>query len=486
MKQTYFKLAMAIFLIASCYTIYGATASVAITNPQDSAVLAGTVDITAVIDGQAKKGVTFFIDNVQVGVDKKSPYVFNWDTTLYSEGIHSLKVRAEDRHHQGIEDFITVTVRNNEPPFGEMTTPIDGSTVYGVIPVTGWALDDVEVVSVKIYRESDQGLVYIWDAAFVEGARPDIAEQYPDYPNNERAGWAYSLMTGLFPDGGNSTYTIHAIATDGHGIDTTLGTRTIHCDNANAVKPFGSFFRPGHGETISGNYMNVGWALTPQPNTIPYDGSTITVFFDGVNIGNPVYNVYREEIAYAFQGYNNSEGAGGYIYIDTTQYENGIHTLGWIVVDDAGNTESVGNRYIKIENPVPASMQRRMEESIAPGDPGKPGLNITDPVAVRKGYNEESTMENRYPGKDGIITVEIEEMERLVLHFFDNRIYTAHSLESGELAGLPAGSSVDKENGIFYWQPGPGTIGTFSTVFVIGKDTSTLKKYPVIITISNR
>jgi len=483
MKQKYFKLAMVILFTASCYTIYGETASVVITNPQDSAVLSGTVDVTAVIDGQAKKKVTFFIDNVEVYVDKKSPYVFNWDTTLYSEGIHSLKVQAEDRHNQTIEHVITVTVKNNQPPFGEIATPIDDSTVYGVVPVTGWALDDVEVVSVKIYRESAQGLILIGDAAFVEGARPDIEQQYPDYPNNERAGWAYSFITGLLPDDGNSTYTIHAIATDSHGAGTTLGTRTIHCDNANATEPFGSFFRPGHGETISGNYMNVGWALTPQPNTIPYDGSTITVFFDGVNIGNPFYNVYREEIAYAFQGYNNSEGAGGYIYIDTTQYQNGVHTLGWIVVDDAGNSESIGFRYIKIENPVPASVQSRMEESISPGDLGKPELNITRPVGIRKGYNETSAIENRYPGENGVITVEIEEMERLVLHFFDNGIYTAKSLVSGELVGLPAGSGVDKENGIFYWQPGPGTVGTFSTVFVTGKDTSTLKKYPVIITI---
>jgi hypothetical protein len=483
MKQKYFKLAMAILLIASCYTIYGATASVSITNPQDSAILSGTVDITAVIDGRAKKRVAFFIDNVQVGVDKKSPYVFTWDTTLYSEGIHSVKVQAMDRHQQTIEDIITVTVKNNQPPFGEMDTPINNSTVYGVIPVTGWALDDVEVVSVSIYRESAQGLIKIWDASFVEGIRPDIAQEYPGYPNNERAAWAYSLMTGLFPDKGNSTYTIHAIATDSHGAETTLGTRTIHCDNANSTKPFGSFFRPDHGATASGNYMNTGWALTPQPNTIPYDGSTITAFLDGVNIGHPFYNIWREEIAHAFQGYNNSEGAGGYIYIDTTQYQNGIHTLSWIVVDDAGNSGSVGTRYFKIENPVPVSMQNSMEASITPGDLGKLELNITDPVAVRKGHNEKSAITNSYPGENGAITIEIEEMERLVLHFFDNGIYTANSLESGELAGLPVGSSVDKEKGIFYWQPGPGAVGAFSTVFVTGKDTSTFKKYPVIITI---
>lgn len=487
MNQKFFKLIMTIFFVASCFTIYGANAAITITSPRDSAIVAGTVDITAAIDGQTKKKVTFFIDNIEVFADKKSPYVFNWDTTAYTDGIHGLKVQVKDSNQQYLTDIISVTVKNNQPPFGEIATPLDDTTVYGVIPVTGWALDDVEVVSIKIYRESEQGLILIGDAAWVEGARPDIAELYPDYPNNHKAGWAYSFITGLLPDDGNSTYTIHAIASDAHGIETTLGIRTIHCDNANATKPFGSFFRPGHGETIVGNYMNVGWALTPQPNTIPYDGSTITVYFDGVNIGHPFYNVYREEIAYAFQGYNNSEGAGGYIYIDTTQYENGVHTLSWMVTDDAGNSESIGTRYIKIENPeseVSAASQVNLGNGISPADRRKLKQNIHEPIGIARGYNETSTIRYGYPGENGIITINIREMERLVLHFFDNGIYTANGLESGKLTGLPVGSSVDNERGIFYFQPGPGTVGMFPTLFITGNNGSTLKEYRVNIIIT--
>jgi hypothetical protein len=54
--------------------------------------------------------------------------------------------------------------------------------------VSGWALDDMEVVSVKIYRLEGDGKVYIGDAVFVEGARPDVEQAYPGYPNNNRAG----------------------------------------------------------------------------------------------------------------------------------------------------------------------------------------------------------------------------------------------------------------------------------------------------------
>ena len=35
-----------------------------------------------------------------------------------------------------------------------------------------------------------------------------------------------------------------------------------------------------------------------------------------------------------------------------------------------------------------------------------------------------------------------------------------------QLRELPIGSTLDKENGIFYWQPGPGFIGEYRFVFI--------------------
>ena len=69
------------------------------------------------------------------------------------------------------------------PPFGTFETPINGSTVASSIPVTGWALDDSGIASVKIYRQQGGNLLYIGSATLVEGARPDVAAAYPQYPN---------------------------------------------------------------------------------------------------------------------------------------------------------------------------------------------------------------------------------------------------------------------------------------------------------------
>ncbi|UCH96064.1 MAG: right-handed parallel beta-helix repeat-containing protein, partial [Candidatus Aminicenantes bacterium] len=96
--------------------------------------------------------------------------------------------------------------------FGSFETPLDGSTVSSSIPVTGWALDDIGVENVKIFRGNTGSLVYIGDAVFVEGARPDVEQAYPHYPMNYKAGWGYMMLTNFLPNGGNGTFKIHAIA----------------------------------------------------------------------------------------------------------------------------------------------------------------------------------------------------------------------------------------------------------------------------------
>ncbi len=241
-------------------------------------------------------------------------------------------------------------------PFGSLDNPVDGSAVSGTVQITGWTLDDVEVANVKIYRIEGASLVYIGDGAFVEGARPDVAADFPYYPNSQKAGWSYSLVTNSLPDGGNSSYPIQVIATDNEGNQITLGTSTIHCDNANAVKPFGNIDTPAQGGAVSGaSYTNSGWVLTPPTDTIPIhtiptDGSTIHVYIDGVNVGHPIYNIYRSDIATLFPGYANSNGAGASFTFDTTAYTDGVHTIQWTATDDAGNSDGIGSRYFNIQN----------------------------------------------------------------------------------------------------------------------------------------
>jgi len=388
---------------------------------------------------------------------------------------------------------ITLTVyqpRSTAPPFGEYSTPIDGSTVSSSIPVTGWVLDDIGVESVKIYRGEGKSLIYIGDAVFVEGARPDIEVAFPGYPLNYRAGWGYMMLTNFLPNGGNGTFPIHAVATDTEGQQVSLGVKTIIVDNANAVKPFGAIDTPTQGGAAAGrDFINWGWVLTPQPNTIPTDGSTINVWIDGVDLGHPTYNIYRSDIAQFFPGYNNSSGAAGYFKLDTTAYANGIHTIQWTAADNAGNSDGIGSRYFAIQNTntnignisgvlsrgrggLPSCSLDSLD-SLNSQDIQDIHLNFSpdEPIAVKKGFNETTEPREIYPDENGSITIEIKELQRIEIHLQATQelfpsYYIGRQVVGQQLRPLPIGSSLDRAKGIFSWQPGPGFVGNYRLVFI--------------------
>jgi hypothetical protein len=386
----------------------------------------------------------------------------------------------------------TGLLEEKDPPFGSFDTPIDGSTVVSSIAVTGWALDDSGIEKVEIFRGQGNNLVYIGDAYLVEGARPDVAEAFPGYPNNTRAGWGYMMLTNFLPNSGSGTFVIHAIATDTVGKTTTLGTKTIICDNANAVKPFGAIDTPTQGGAASGSgFVNWGWVLTPQPNHIPTDGSTINVFVDGVNLGHPTnYNIYRSDIAALFPGYENSNRAAGYFYLDTTAYENGVHTIQWTATDNAGNTDGIGSRYFNIQNTGGSSRTAvSIDECF--------GLNVelsripvdfSEPPGIKRSYRQDSKLENIYPDEKGFVNIEIKELERIEIRLgalqADPGRYSGYQVVGGKLKPLPIGATLNAARGVFYWQPGPGFIGEYRFVFIKEVQAGGFKKQNIKIVIN--
>ncbi len=382
----------------------------------------------------------------------------------------------------------------NIPPFGSFDSPVDGAAVSGSIAVTGWALANRGIDNVKIYREEGSTLVYVGDAVFVKGARPDVAAAYPFYASSEKAGWGYMLLTNFLPNSGNGTFVLHAIATDLVGNTTTLGTKTIYCDNAHAVKPFGAVDTPGQGGTASGsNFINWGWVLTPQPNYIPTDGSTINVYVDGVNIGHPTYNMYRSDIANLFPGYANSNGAIGYFYLNTTGYFNGVHTIQWTATDSAGNTDGIGSRYFNIDNVIASgSSVQSANDIFSYKRINGTGLEISSFNLIEPQLKLNSRSAKAQWGADPVLASDTgdihkfigKELEPVEIPLGDNISgVQGYLLVNNRLRDLPVGSTLDARTGKFYWSPGPGFLGTYSFVFEIKNSDGQDYKKSVEITL---
>ena len=365
-------------------------------------------------------------------------------------------------------------------PFGSFDSPADGDVVSGSIAVTGWVLDDIAMKSVKIYVEQGGGLLYVGDANFVEGARPDREEAYPDHPNNSKAGWGYMMLTHFLPGGGNGTYTLHAIATDRTGKSTTLGINTIMCDNANAVKPFGAIDTPTQGGVAFGSDFAIwGWALTPPSGSPACEilASGINVWVGGVvdgelqpqtNLGHPTYDLPRPDIAALFPGYANTDGAGGYFELDTTAYEDGIYTLQWTVTDSCGRTDGIGSRYFCITNGGDLFESASSKVTgLNTGDISSIPVNQQDPVKIKKGFAKDRPYIT--PAVENDITyIEIRELERIEVHLQGSPLsqYSGYLVCGNQLRPLPIGASLDKSKGIFYWMPGIAFSGDYQLVFI--------------------
>jgi len=375
---------------------------------------------------------------------------------------------------------ILYAVPGNYPPFGSFDTPEDGATVYGSIAVTGWTLANRGIESVKIYREEGATLVYVGDAVFIDGARPDVAAAYPNYAYSGRAGWGYMLLTNFFPDGGNGTYKLYAIATDLVVNTTTLGTKTIYCDNAHAVKPFGAIDTPAQGAIISGSdYVNWGWVLTPQPNYIETNGSTIKVVVDGQEIGHPTYNIYRSDIAELFPGYANSNGAVGFFYLDTTAFSNGLHTIQWNVTDSAGNADGIGSRFFNTSNltgfdssdhlPLGILAKKitpaRSEENNSVSNRLEQYLKLENPFSKEQAANE-VTGPITASLSNPVYKATYQELTPVQIFLGDDIAKVeGYQLIDHRLTSLPVGTSLDAAAGKFYWSPGPGFLGKYDFVF---------------------
>jgi hypothetical protein len=87
------------------------------------------------------------------------------------------------------------------------------------------------------------------------------------------------------------------------------------------------------------------------------------------------------------------------------------------------------------------------------------------------------------PTFDEIKSVEIKELERVEINLSDEGVVEGYLIVGDQLRELPIGSTLDKENGIFYWQPGPGFVGEYRLVFLEKENEGQLTRKNIIVNI---
>ena len=135
---------------------------VSIITPLAGASLSGTTTISAsASDNVGVAGVTFLVDGAAIGpevtVPPFSPYSITWNTNLASAGQHNITARARDAAgNTATSQPVPINVTNaskgadTTPPTVTITAPAAGVTVFGLVPISVLATDNVAVGGVTI------------------------------------------------------------------------------------------------------------------------------------------------------------------------------------------------------------------------------------------------------------------------------------------------------------------------------------------------
>ncbi len=136
--------------------------SVTFTSPTTSAIVSGSVTLTATsTDETAVAGVTFYVDSTtKIGSEitatsSPSTYTTTWTSSGVSDGAHSLIAVARDSsNNYATSSSVSITVDNTVPTVS-FTAPTASSTVSGSISITATSTDVTSgVAGVKFYLDN--------------------------------------------------------------------------------------------------------------------------------------------------------------------------------------------------------------------------------------------------------------------------------------------------------------------------------------------
>jgi hypothetical protein len=236
-----------------------------------------------------------------------------------------------------------------------LDSPADGATVFGLVEVNGFVVDDGEQCGPQWTWntcEWSDALVskidlYV-DDEFVATAdlnqpRYDVLQAYPWYAGTpySRPGFATSFDSHAYSDG---LHTLFLRITFSDATVEDYGARSFSVDNDLNQAPIGELELPGANQPMNGVFPITGWAIDDG------DVAYVEVMVDGLAMGNAVTGIHRPDIMHRFPSDPDAEYAGFTRMLNTTALPNGIHVVAVRVVDDEGASRVVGRRFVQTFN----------------------------------------------------------------------------------------------------------------------------------------
>jgi hypothetical protein len=242
----------------------------------------------------------------EVPVDETDAFVMEWDTSVVTDGGHTLTARATDAAGHMVEAEIAVVVDNTDPIL-DIITPTEGQYLEGVIVFQVATRDSQGITSVAL----------AWGESDIVPATLNAQTNY----------YEYTLDTTTLVDG---TYTLAVQVVDSSGRMTSAEAE-FNIDN-----------------TVPSLVLD-----GPLPDTVLTGDANITI---------SVEDDFLDVVQYRVDDLGWVDMEGGEAILDTTELSDGTHVITVRAVDNSGKTATTSAEII-VDNTAPdlsvASMPAR-------------------------------------------------------------------------------------------------------------------------------
>ena len=250
---------------------------------------------------------------------------------------------------------VAITAGGTAPPFGVVDTPANDVIVAGEVAVTGWALDDAAVARVEIMRTPVAGegsaLLFVGNASFVRGARPDVQAAYSSLPNSDtrRLGlhaFEQHVAESRFGDGDH----FRVCGRPRRPADAARHTPD-HCRQrgvAGALRHH-RYARPGRDRLRNDREFRVGADAVAYLDS---DRRQHDRRLRRQHLHGPSRRMgFTASISRrSFRAWPTPTAPWAFSQSTPTLLSNGLHTIAWVVRDNAGRSTGIGSRYFRVQN----------------------------------------------------------------------------------------------------------------------------------------